>query len=136
MASGKAIGRVGTSEGLPLTHARRLLAGMLIFLVAFSGLSGAVAKTMAPGMSAHIFCLDGGDAHKDAGRLRRDAGCCILCVIDGDDRAPPRETRLAPPADAQRGAFLGAAIVRTDTGGARHIGWLSTWSSRAPPAFS
>jgi hypothetical protein len=134
-AFGEAFGRWETAHGLLPTRARGLLAGILILLMALSGLTGAVARIAAPGLSAHVFCLDGTGSSKETGKVRHDAACCILCVDDGDERAPPRETR-ATTVSRILVPLTGATSAHIVAGGGRHIGWLSAWSSRAPPAFS
>lgn len=86
-------------------------------------------------ISAARTCAPGSDRH---GPFRGDdhAQCCVLCAqrdhVGDTFAAPPHDWLHHPPPRAI------VATARHSLCAARPIiaGWTSSWSSRAPPAFS
>jgi hypothetical protein len=113
-----------------------ILAGVVACLLGLQGLALALTASpacMIDSVDSVVDCRSV-DGDKVPTHTHHDhSQCCILCSASGHDAAfdniaPPFVPLSAPPAPA---AFVASFIV--DDSDKRPPGWVSSWSSRAPP---
>ena len=122
----------------PKGLARVLIVGLLAWALVVSGVAAAASSHAVDlGMASADFerCAAGADQHRHSRGSHVACSCCIPCRFDHLDElagippALPKDADLSFPAS---GVFL-VDVFPTVEATPPPLGWISSWSSRAPP---
>jgi hypothetical protein len=117
----------------PQGVARALLAGLLAWALATQGFTAAASARFLDGAVVSADpdrCAAGGD-HRHSPGDAASCACCLPCRSD-----PPGALAAIPPKSAPVVSLV-ADAVRADrrpaVAAAAPVGWIGSWSQRAPP---
>jgi hypothetical protein len=124
----------------PKGVARLLIAGLLAWALVLQGLTTAIASSHSGGIEVSAGgmdrCAGDADGHRHSPGPQPPCSCCIPCrafQIDGSAAhlsVLPKGFEVSPPRDVIR--FDPFQRVETIS----PLGWISSWSQRAPPSLS